>query len=110
MTTLCCTVLPKPSPRTPSPPLPTGGAHLSARRLVVTPSALVERDPDSHDVVCREGLTNVAALVRFAEDPKLLGIEWVDGSGPRQYVTPAREQLLACLLDAAQVGGGLVCV
>ncbi len=79
------------------------GANVVARRLVVTPSSLLERRVDSHEVVCRAPLANVAALVRFAEDPKLLGVEWEDGSPPAVFVSPARDAVLACILDAAQV-------
>ena len=52
----------------------------------------------------------LSALLRFSHDPKLLGLEWVDGGPPSLYVSPAREAILAAVLDAAQVrvgwGGG----
>jgi hypothetical protein len=50
-------------------------------------------------------LAAVAALVRYAEDPQWVGIEWTDGPPLTIYVTPAREALLAALLDATQVRG-----
>lgn len=39
---------------------------------------------------------------RFADDPKLLAIEWEDGAAPSQFVTPARDAVLATVLAAAQ--------
>ena len=57
----------------------------------------------------------LSALLRFSHDPKLLGLEWVDGGPPSLYVSPAREAILAAVLDAAQVrvgwggGGGARC-
>lgn len=76
------------------------------RRLVVTPSSLITRRVDSHDVVLRRPLTAVAAVVRFADDPKLLAVEWEDGAPPCQFVTPARDAVLAALLSAAQAASG----
>ena len=35
-------------------------------------------------------LAAVAALVRFAEDPQWLAVEWADGTPAATYVTPAR--------------------
>lgn len=43
---------------------------------------------------------------RFADDPKLLAVEWEDGVPPSQFVTPARDAVLAALLGAAQAAGG----
>lgn len=82
------------------------GANTVPRRLVVTPSSLITRRVDSHDVVLRRPLTAIAALVRFADDPKLLAVEWEDGAPPCQFVTPARDAVLAALLGAAQAAAG----
>jgi DnaJ family protein C protein 13 len=82
------------------------GGNTVPRRLVVTPSSLITRRVDSHDVVLRRPLTAVAALVRFADDPKLLAVEWEDGAPPCQFVTPARDAVLAALLGAAQAASG----
>lgn len=73
---------------------------------MVTPSSLITRRVDSHDVVLRRPLTAVAALVRFADDPKLLAVEWEDGAPPCQFVTPARDAVLTALLSAAQAASG----
>ena len=35
-------------------------------------------------------LALVASLVRFAEDPQWLTVEWADGTPASTYVTPAR--------------------
>lgn len=51
-------------------------------------------------------LPAVAALVRFAEDPQWLAVEWADGTPAATYVTPARDALLAAVLDAAQAAAG----
>ena len=53
----------------------------------------------------RRELAGLAAVVRFAEEPQLLALEWADSSAPSLYITPARDALLATLLDAAQVRG-----
>lgn len=82
------------------------GGNTVPRRLVVTPSSLITRRVDSHDVVLRRPLTAVAALVRFADDPKLCAVEWEDGAPPCQFVTPARDAVLAALLGAAQAASG----
>jgi hypothetical protein len=56
--------------------------------------------------VLRRPLNAVAAVVRFADDPKLLAVEWEDGAPPCQFVTPARDAVLAALLSAAQAASG----
>ncbi|WIA10346.1 hypothetical protein OEZ85_010538 [Tetradesmus obliquus] len=82
------------------------GANTVSRRLVVTPTSVITRRADSHDVVARRPLSAIAALVRFADDPKLLAVEWEDGVPPSQFVTPARDAVLAALLGAAQAAAG----
>eukprot|EP00879_Flechtneria_rotunda_P023341 GHRR01024691.1.p1 GENE.GHRR01024691.1~~GHRR01024691.1.p1 ORF type:complete len:238 (+),score=83.68 GHRR01024691.1:52-714(+) len=84
----------------------TPGANTVPRRLVVTRVSLITRHVESHDVVTRKPLAGIAALVRFASDPKLLGVEWEDGAAPSQFVTPARDAVLAALLGAAQAAAG----
>lgn len=51
-------------------------------------------------------LAMVAAVVRYADDPQWLGVEWADGAPASVYVTPARDALAAALLDAAQASAG----
>lgn len=51
-------------------------------------------------------MQSVAALIRFWEEAQHLGVEWTDGSILTVYVTPARDALLAALLDAAQTAAG----
>jgi DnaJ family protein C protein 13 len=75
-------------------------------RLVVTPTHLLERSVTSHALERRTPLASIAALVRFASDPKLLGVEWEGGGPPSAYVTVARDAVLALLLDAAQGAAG----
>lgn len=83
-----------------------GGANVMHRRIVVTATSLVERGIESFEVAHRRPLSAVAALVRFAEDPKLLAVEWIDSFVPTQYISPARDGILAAMLDAAQVANG----
>lgn len=75
-----------------------------ARRLVLTSAALLERRTDTYEVAERRPLAGVAALVRFLDEPQCLALEWTDGALPAVYLSPARESLLAAVLDAAQVG------
>jgi hypothetical protein len=80
-----------------------GGANTVTRRLVLTSTLLLERRVDSYDVVSSRPLGKVAALVRFVDDPKLMAVEWSDGSRPTMFTSVARDAVLAALLDAAQV-------
>jgi hypothetical protein len=38
------------------------------------------------------------------QDPKLMAVEWKDGAPPSLFATSARDDVLAALLDATQVG------
>lgn len=76
------------------------------RRLVLTPTALLERRQDDYEVADRRQLGALAALVRYIEDPQWLGIEWADGAELAVYVTPARDAVIASILDAAQANAG----
>ena len=82
----------------------------STRRLVLTSAALLERRSDSYEVAERRQLAQLAALVRFIDQPQWLALEWTDGAPPAMYITPAREALLTALLDAAQVSVGATAV
>lgn len=79
------------------------GQRGSTRRLVLTSAALLERRSDTYEVVERRGLGQVAALVRFIDQPQWMAVEWSDGARPTMYITPARDSLLTALMDAAQV-------
>lgn len=79
-------------------------AQGNTRRLVLTSAALLERRSDTYEVAERRHLAQVAALVRFIDQPQWMAIEWTDGARPTMYITPARDALLTALLDAAQVG------
>ncbi|KAF5838736.1 hypothetical protein DUNSADRAFT_2280 [Dunaliella salina] len=89
--------MPVPSFLTPSSP-----KAQVARRLAVTKGSLIERHAHNYQAVARRPLTALASLARFEEDPKLLGVEWTDGAPPSLYLSPARDEVLAALLDAAQ--------
>ena len=84
-------------------------AQGNTRRLVLTSAALLERRSDTYEVAERRHLAQVAALVRFIDQPQWIAIEWTDGARPAMYITPARDALLTALLDAAQVGGVPAC-
>ena len=81
----------------------TRGARLIQRRLTLTPAALLERRTDTYEVAERRQLQAIAALVRFQNDPQLLGVEWTDGMPASEYKIAARDDLLAALLNATQV-------
>eukprot|EP00873_Tetraselmis_striata_P041875 jgi/Tetstr1/462139/TSEL_007205.t2 len=72
----------------------------------VIQGALLERRRNTFDIAERRPLQSVAALVRFWEEAQHLGIQWSDGSLLTVYVTPARDAMLAALLDAAQNAAG----
>ncbi len=74
---------------------------------MLTRGALLERRPSTYEVAERRQLGQVSALIRFVDEPEWLGVEWADGSAASMYVTPAREALLAAVLDATQVWGGV---
>ena len=80
-----------------------GASQGSSRQLVLTSAALIERHSDTYEVAEWRQLPLIAALVRFINQPQWLAIEWADGARPTMYITPARDALLAALLDAAQV-------
>jgi DnaJ family protein C protein 13 len=83
-----------------------GWSAVAQRRLVLTRGGLLERRPGDYEVAEWRQLPAVAALVRHGEDPQWLSVEWADGAPPATYVTPARDALLAALLDAAQAAAG----
>ena len=74
-----------------------------SRRLILTAEALLERRPSTYEVAERRSLGALAALVRFADQPQWLGLEWTDGAPPTMYITTAREAVLTAVLDIAQV-------
>jgi DnaJ homolog subfamily C member 13 len=74
-----------------------------SRRVVLTSASLLERRSGDYEVADRAALGTICALVRFATEPQWLGIEWADGKPPAMYITPARDAMLAAVLDAAQV-------
>lgn len=78
-------------------------SHASLRRLLVTSTSLVEKKLDTHETVVRLPLSYVARVVRFADEPMKLAVEWADLSlPPFVYVTSDRDAMLCALLDAAQ--------
>ncbi|GMH45130.1 hypothetical protein BSKO_13087 [Bryopsis sp. KO-2023] len=92
---------------------PRGEIHRSAsdldtrsKRLVLTQAVLLERHVKSYEVCERFTLGAASAFVRFLDEPQKFGIEWADGSPPTLYVTPARDAILAALLDASQTSAG----
>ncbi|KAG2494521.1 hypothetical protein HYH03_007288 [Edaphochlamys debaryana] len=83
------------------------GAHTVRRRLGLTRSWLLERDATTYDVEERRALGSVSAVVRFAEEAGLLGVEWADGSPPCVYAGgAARDGIVAALVDLAQAAAG----
>jgi DnaJ family protein C protein 13 len=74
----------------------SGWSGVTHRRLVLTRGGLLERRPGDYEVAEWRQLPAIAALVRFADDPQWLGVEWADGTPSATYVTPARCVQLAC--------------
>lgn len=85
---------------------PPGIKAVVPRRLVLTSNGLLERRPATYEVAEWRQLPAVSALIRYADDPQWLGIEWSDGTSRSIYVTPARDALLAGLLYAVQAVSG----
>ena len=80
---------------------------LVPRRLVLTSSGIIERRPSTYEIAEWRQLPSIAALIRYDEDPQLLGIEWKDAGSVRSiYVTPARDSVLSALLYTAQTASG----
>lgn len=65
---------------------------------------LLERYVHTYELSDRKTLGAISALVRFMDEPQKLGIEWKDGNAPSLFVSPARDDILAAILDVAQVG------
>jgi DnaJ family protein C protein 13 len=85
---------------------PPGIRAVVPRRLVLTSNGLLERRPATYEVAEWRQLPAVSALIRYADDPLWLGIEWSDGTPRSIYVTPARDTLLAGILYAVQAVSG----
>jgi DnaJ family protein C protein 13 len=85
---------------------PPGIKAVVSRRLVLTSNGLLERRPATYEVAEWRQLPAVSALIRYADDPTWLGIEWSDGTPRSIYVTPARDALLAGILYAVQAVSG----
>jgi DnaJ homolog subfamily C member 13 len=85
---------------------PPGIKAVVPRRLVLTSNGLLERRPATYEVAEWRQLPAVSALIRYADDPQWLGIEWSDGTPRSIYVTPARDALLAAVLYAVQAISG----
>ncbi|KAG1680439.1 hypothetical protein FOA52_015532 [Chlamydomonas sp. UWO 241] len=84
------------------------GAHLSSRLVAVTSTHFLERAPSiGYELLGSAALTAVAAVVRFLDDPRLLGVEWVAGGAPPAlFASDARDAIAAALLAAAQAASG----
>ena len=73
---------------------------------MVTPTHLLERSVTSHALLRSVPLSSLASVVRFAHDPKLLGLEWEGGGPPSQYVLAARDAVVALMVDVGQGAAG----
>ncbi|KFM22645.1 DnaJ-like protein subfamily C member 13 [Auxenochlorella protothecoides] len=71
-----------------------------------TPAALLERRAGDYELAGWRPLARLAAAVRYADDPQWLGLEWGDGAPACAYVTPARDALLAAIVDVASRAAG----
>eukprot|EP01048_Picozoa_sp_COSAG05_P003787 COSAG05_NODE_182_length_14772_cov_42.430655_20_plen_193_part_00 len=62
---------------------------------------LAERDASSGKLVSLRVLSDVFAVVRSQDDPQWLSIQYEDGT-IRAFMSPQREALAACLVDAVK--------
>ena len=74
------------------------------RILALSDRVLVERSPATYAVVTVRALPTVDHLVRPRDDAQALGVVYRDGAHVR-YSSPARDALLACLLDCVRASG-----
>ncbi|KAL4192406.1 hypothetical protein AMTRI_Chr06g171860 [Amborella trichopoda] len=83
------------------------GPHGDAvsRKLILTKASLVERHPETYEVVIARPLSAVSSLVRFAEEPQMFAIEFSDGCPIHVYASTSRDSLLATILDVLQTEG-----
>ena len=81
-----------------------GAVKRVQRRVVLTGQALLERRVSTFEVVRHQALSQLAAVVRFWEEPQWLAFEWASGAPATLYALPGRDALLTATLHAAQVG------
>lgn len=75
---------------------------LTSRRIILTSQGLIERRTSTYEIVEWRLLPTIACIIRYADEPQWLGIEWADGAERCIYITPARDTLLTALLYASQ--------
>ncbi|KAK9497827.1 hypothetical protein O3M35_003746 [Rhynocoris fuscipes] len=80
------------------------GDCLVPRLMCVTETSIVERDPETYDIVTLRPLKSVLSLVRDSVDQRQFIIEYID-SHARVYNGPNRDSILATLLDAVRSSG-----
>ncbi|KAK4764687.1 hypothetical protein SAY86_025777 [Trapa natans] len=76
-----------------------------SRQLILTKVSLIERRPENYEAVIIRPLSAVSALVRFAEEPQIFAIEFIDGCPTLVYSSTSRDSLLAAIRDVLQTEG-----
>ncbi|XRB20209.1 J domain-containing protein [Pseudoscourfieldia marina] len=77
--------------------------HLSACRLILTPTSLVERDAETFALRAAWRLSEVRAIVRNATEVQMLAIVMNDPSAPiGVYLLARRDDLVAAMVDAVE--------
>ena len=77
---------------------------MASRTLVLTDSAVVERDPSRLSVACWRPLAQLHALLRDPSDEQAFQLQYTNGAC-RSYTAAARDAILASLLEAAHSAG-----
>ncbi|KAI1292252.1 DnaJ -like protein subfamily C member 13 [Halotydeus destructor] len=76
------------------------------RILCLTESCLVERDPNSYNIITVKPLNDIFALIRSSQNAQLFSVEYVRGQ-IRWYTSTDRDALLASLLDGVRASGNI---
>ncbi|XP_075217212.1 receptor mediated endocytosis 8 isoform X2 [Lycorma delicatula] len=74
------------------------------RKLCLSQTCLIERDPQTYNIVTLRPLSSISALIRDPDNPQQFTIEYNDYD-TRVYFAPHRDALLATLLDGVRSSG-----
>ncbi|XP_024081075.1 dnaJ homolog subfamily C member 13 isoform X2 [Cimex lectularius] len=71
------------------------------RLLCITQTCILERDPETYNIVTLRPLTSIFALIREYKNPRLFTVEYTDMSS-RTYSGANRDSILATILEGAR--------
>ena len=86
---------------------PTSGSPSQTRKLILTTGSLVERSPETFEVCRKWPLAKVTGVVRSVREPRHLGFQLGRLPGPH-FSTPQRDEIVAALIDCAEMAQGQV--